>query len=68
MSPLAAEDGYGFYDTYFELTGAAALPPRHGMGFMATYWGYKNMEQVEHADTYAHCHSYSRTILRWRVT
>ena len=36
-----------FTRTFYELTGAPAIPPRHGVAFMATYWGYKNMEEVE---------------------
>ena len=32
----------------FTLTlGAPAVPPRFAMGFMATYWGYSSMAQVE---------------------
>jgi len=34
------------YKSYYELSGAPALPPRYGLGFMATYWGYQTMEQV----------------------
>jgi hypothetical protein len=30
----------------YALTGAVAVPPRFGMGFVATYWGYSNMSQV----------------------
>ena len=31
----------------YDLTGAPAVPPRHGMAFMATYWGYSSMAEVE---------------------
>ena len=34
------------YASLYELTGAPKLPPRYGFGFMATYWGYNNMNQV----------------------
>ena len=36
-----------FTRVFYELTGAPAVPPRHGVAFMATYWGYKTMEEVE---------------------
>jgi hypothetical protein len=36
-----------FTNIFYELTGAPAIPPRHALGFMATYWGYKTMEEVE---------------------
>jgi hypothetical protein len=36
-----------FTRVFYELTGAPAIPPRHGVAFMATYWGYKTMEEVE---------------------
>ena len=42
-----APSGYDFYRAYFELTGAPAIPPRYAFGFMATYWGYETMQQVE---------------------
>jgi len=41
------QDGYSYSSVYFELTGAAAVPPRHTMGFMATYWGYDTMQEVQ---------------------
>ena len=34
------------YSALYELTGAPALPPRYGFGFMATYWGYNTMQEV----------------------
>ena len=36
-----------YYRALYELTGAPAVPPLFAMGFMATYWGYQTMEQVE---------------------
>ena len=36
-----------FTRVFYELTGAPAIPPRHAVGFMATYWGYTSMEEVE---------------------
>lgn len=39
--------GYDFTKALYQLTGAPAVPPIWGMGFMATYWGYKSMQQVE---------------------
>eukprot|EP00045_Choanoeca_perplexa_P013099 m.146330 g.146330 ORF g.146330 m.146330 type:complete len:730 (-) comp16236_c1_seq1:702-2891(-) len=42
-----AADGYAFSKAFFDLTGAARVPPRHAMGFMATYWGYDNMQEVQ---------------------
>ena len=36
-----------FTRIFYELTGAPAVPPRHGVAFMATYWGYTTMEEVE---------------------
>jgi hypothetical protein len=41
------EGGFDYTKALFDLTGAPAVPPLFGMGFMATYWGYKNMSQVE---------------------
>ena len=40
LAPLRGgkNDGFGFMDAYFELTGAPRVLPRHGFGFMATYW------------------------------
>jgi alpha-glucosidase len=35
-----------FTASLYELTGAAAIPPRHAVGFMATYWGYDTINQV----------------------
>jgi hypothetical protein len=39
--------GFDYTKALFDLTGAPAVPPLYGMGFMATYWGYKNMTEVE---------------------
>ena len=39
--------GFDFTKALFDLTGAPAVPPLFGMAFMATYWGYDNMSQVE---------------------
>ena len=36
-----------FTRALYDLTGAPAVPPRHAWGFMATYWGYTTMEEVE---------------------
>jgi hypothetical protein len=33
--------------TFYQLTGATSIPPKYAFGFMATYWGYKTMEEVE---------------------
>ena len=44
LSP--SDTKYQQYGAYYELTGAPALPPRYGLGFMATYWGYDTMEEV----------------------
>ena len=30
----------------YDLTGPAALPPRHAFGFMATYWGFRSLTDV----------------------
>ena len=46
LAPTPA-GGFDFTRALFDLTGAPAVPPMFGMGFMATYWGYKNMSQVE---------------------
>jgi hypothetical protein len=40
------EGGFDFTKALFDLTGAPAVPPLYGMGFMATYWGYQSMQQV----------------------
>lgn len=42
-----AEGGYDYIKALYDLTGAPAVPPRHGMAFMATYWGYTSMAEVE---------------------
>ena len=42
-----AAQPYDFTRALFQLTGAPALPPRYGMAFMATYWGYSSMQQVQ---------------------
>ena len=42
-----APTGYSFLDALYNLTGSPLVPPRHGMAFMATYWGYKSMQEVE---------------------
>jgi alpha-glucosidase (family GH31 glycosyl hydrolase) len=42
-----APKGYDFTRVLYDLTGAPAVPPRHGMAFMATYWGYTSMQEVE---------------------
>jgi len=42
-----ANEPLDFTRVFYELTGAPAIPPRHAVAFMATYWGYKNMEEVE---------------------
>eukprot|EP00038_Savillea_parva_P031160 m.83348 g.83348 ORF g.83348 m.83348 type:complete len:913 (-) comp9532_c0_seq2:3272-6010(-) len=42
-----AKTGYSYLGALYNLTGAPAVPPRYGMAFMATYWGYKSMQQVE---------------------
>lgn len=42
-----AKHGYDFTSALYDLTGTPAVPPRHGMAFMATYWGYKAMAEVE---------------------
>ena len=39
--------GFDFTKALFDLTGAPAVPPLFGMGFMATYWGYSSMREVE---------------------
>ena len=39
--------GFGFTKALFDLTGAPAVPPHFGIAFMATYWGYKSMQEVE---------------------
>ena len=39
--------GFDYTKALFDLTGAPAVPPLYGMGFMATYWGYKSMSEVE---------------------
>ena len=39
--------GFDYTKALFELTGAPAVPPLYGMGFMATYWGYTSMQEVE---------------------
>ena len=46
LAPTPA-GGFDFTSALFELTGAPAVPPRFAMGFMATYWGYSSMAQVE---------------------
>ena len=46
LAPTPA-GGFDFTRALFELTGAPAVPPRFAMGFMATYWGYSSMAQVE---------------------
>ena len=46
LAPTPA-GGFDFTKALFDLSGAPAVPPLFGMGFMATYWGYKNMTQVE---------------------
>ena len=46
LSPTGAS-GYNFTKALFTLTGAPAVPPRYAMGFMATYWGYRSMSEVE---------------------
>ena len=38
---------YAFVDALWGISGSPKVPPRHGLAFMATYWGYKNMSQVE---------------------
>jgi alpha-glucosidase (family GH31 glycosyl hydrolase) len=45
MAPASAP--LDFTRIFYELTGAPAIPPRYGVAFMATYWGYKTMEEVE---------------------
>ena len=45
LSPAAVP--LDFTRAFYELTGPAALPPRHAFGFMATYWGWETMEFVE---------------------
>jgi hypothetical protein len=45
LAPTATD--YDFTAALYELTGAPALPPRYAFGFMATYWGYNTMEEVE---------------------
>lgn len=35
-----------FMKSFYQLTGAPAVPPRYAMGFMATYWGYDYMVRV----------------------
>ena len=42
-----AQTPLSFTKTLYELTGAPAILPRYSLGFMATYWGYQTMEQVE---------------------
>ena len=44
---MAGPGGFDYTKALFELTGPAAVPPLYGMGFMATYWGYSSMQQVE---------------------
>ena len=39
--------GFDFTKALFDLTGPPAVPPLFGMGFMATYWGYTSMQEVE---------------------
>lgn len=36
-----------FTSSLYDLTGAPAIPPRYAWGFMATYWGYDRMEEIE---------------------
>jgi hypothetical protein len=45
LAPSAAPLEY--YRALYELTGAPSIPPRYAFGFMATYWGYDSMEEVE---------------------
>eukprot|EP00041_Stephanoeca_diplocostata_P019001 m.402856 g.402856 ORF g.402856 m.402856 type:complete len:276 (+) comp21185_c0_seq4:356-1183(+) len=40
-------DGYAFTKALYDLTGAPKIPPRYAMAFMATYWGYSSMQEVE---------------------
>jgi alpha-glucosidase len=46
LAPTPA-GGFDFTRALFDLTGAPAVPPLFGMAFMATYWGYTSMGQVE---------------------
>ena len=46
LAPTPA-GGFDFTRALFDLTGAPAVPPLFGMAFMATYWGYTSMAQVE---------------------
>ena len=45
LSPAATP--LDFYRALYQLTGAPAVAPRYAFGFLATYWGYKTMEEVE---------------------
>jgi alpha-glucosidase len=36
-----------FTRALYDLTGAPAVPPRRYLGFMATYWGYDTMQEME---------------------
>lgn len=47
LAPSLHGGGFEFSRALFELTGAPAMPPRYGLAFMATYWGYDNMLEVE---------------------
>jgi len=42
-----AAQGHDFTSALYSLTGMPAVPPRHALGFMATYWGYDSMQEVE---------------------
>ena len=46
LSPTP-KGGFDYTKALFDLTGAPAVPPLFGMGFMATYWGYTHMQEVE---------------------
>lgn len=32
--------------SYYQLTGAPGIPPRFGLGLLATYWGFDTIQQV----------------------
>lgn len=42
-----AAEPLDFTRALYELTGAPVVPPRYALSFMATYWGYTLMEEVE---------------------
>ena len=41
-----SKGGFDYTKALFDLTGAPAVPPLFGMGFMATYWGYSSSKDT----------------------